>query len=125
RQGIVHRDLKPQNIVVLDDPPGRDLIKVLDFGLAKTLVGEGTTITRENALVGTPLYLAPEVIDGQSAAPASDLYSVGCLLYEMLSGDPPFVDLSVNLILTRHLHDRPRPLPSLVPRRLAELVSSL
>src|SRR5439155_6150750 len=64
RAGIVHRDLKPGNIVILDEPPGRDLIKVLDFGLAKSLVADTTSnVTHSGALLGTPLYMAPEAIE--------------------------------------------------------------
>jgi eukaryotic-like serine/threonine-protein kinase len=124
-QGIVHRDLKPQNIVVLDDPPGRDPVKVLDFGLAKSLIGDGTTITHDDALLGTPLYMAPEVIHGHTPAPASDLYSLGCILYELLSGAPPFRDQSANAVLARHLSEQPRPLSSAVPKPMRALVESL
>ena len=92
-QGIVHRDLKPSNIVILDDPPGRDLIKVLDFGLAKSLIQDsGSVVTNTDALLGTPLYMAPEQIEGKVSDQRADLYSLGCILYEMLSGRPPFVD---------------------------------
>ncbi|MCE9574902.1 MAG: protein kinase [Deltaproteobacteria bacterium] len=86
RLQIVHRDLKPSNIVVLDDPPGRDLIKVLDFGLAKSLTETETTATDTGLVVGTPRYMAPEVVMGAGPTPQSDLYAVGVILAELTTG---------------------------------------
>jgi serine/threonine-protein kinase len=124
-QGIIHRDLKPQNILVLDDPPGRDLVKVLDFGLAKSLAGDTTAVTQSDGFVGTPLYLAPEVIQGQPAQPASDLYSLGCILHEQLGGAPPFWGSTANMVLARHLSETASALPPLVPAPVRELVAAL
>ena len=125
-QGIVHRDLKPSNIVILDDPPGRDLIKVLDFGLAKSLVQDsGSVVTHSDALLGTPLYMAPEQIEGKESDQRADLYSLGCILYEMLCGTPPFVDNAVSAVLARHMHDSHKQLPAHVPPRLRELIDRL
>ncbi len=125
-QGIVHRDLKPSNIVLLDDPPGRDLLKVLDFGLAKSLAQDsGSVVTNTDALLGTPLYMSPEQIEGKDSDQRADLYSLGCILYEMLSGKPPFVDTAVSAVLARHIADTPAPLPPHVPPRLRALIESL
>ena len=125
-QGIVHRDLKPSNIVILDDPPGRDLIKVLDFGLAKSLIQDsGSLVTNTDALLGTPLYMAPEQIEGSVSDQRADLYSLGCILYEMLTGRPPFIDNAVSAVLARHMSDAPVPLPAHVPPKLAALVMKL
>ncbi|HUS28037.1 MAG TPA: serine/threonine-protein kinase [Kofleriaceae bacterium] len=125
-QGIVHRDLKPSNIVILDDPPGRDLIKVLDFGLAKSLKQDsGSLVTNTDALLGTPLYMAPEQIDGRESDQRADLYSLGCMLYEMLSGRPPFVDNAVSAVLARHMHDTHVELPPHVPVRLRSMIDQL
>ncbi|HEX5061816.1 MAG TPA: serine/threonine-protein kinase [Kofleriaceae bacterium] len=125
-QGIVHRDLKPSNIVILDDPPGRDLIKVLDFGLAKSLVQDsGSVVTNTDALLGTPLYMAPEQIEGKVSDQRADLYSFGCILYEMLTGRPPFVDNAVSAVLARHMHDVHIALPLHVPARLRDLIDKL
>ena len=125
-QGIVHRDLKPGNIVVLADPPGRDLLKVLDFGLAKSLVTDTSSkVTNTDAILGTPLYMSPEQVQGKGSEPRSDLYALGCILYELLTGAPPFVDPSVNLILAKHLSEPPPPLPASVPPRLRALVAQL
>lgn len=125
-QGIVHRDMKPSNIVILDDPPGRDLIKVLDFGLAKSLIQDsGSIVTNTDALLGTPLYMSPEQIEGKDSDQRADLYSLGCILYEMLSGKPPFIDNAVSAVLARHISDAPAPLPPHVPFKLRSLIESL
>jgi serine/threonine-protein kinase len=125
-QGIVHRDLKPQNVVVLDDPPGRDLIKVLDFGLAKSLIGsDGTTVTESDAMLGTPLYMAPETIEGRATDQRSDLYALGCMLHELLTGRPPFHGESRNLVLAMHLSSSPPPLPDGVPGAAVDLIEEL
>jgi serine/threonine protein kinase len=125
-QGIVHRDLKPSNIVILDDPPGRDLIKVLDFGLAKSLKQDsGSLVTNTDALLGTPLYMAPEQIDGRESDQRADLYSLGCMLYEMLAGKPPFVDNAVSAVLARHMHDTHAELPGHVPARMRGMIDKL
>jgi serine/threonine protein kinase len=125
-QGIVHRDLKPSNIVILDEPPGRDLLKVLDFGLAKSLVQDsGSLVTHSDALLGTPLYMAPEQIEANESDQRADLYSLGCILHEMLSGRPPFVDAAVSAVLARHVHDAPPTLGAEVPRELRLLVRML
>ena len=83
-RGIVHRDVKPSN-VLLD---GDGTAALTDFGLARG--ADWTRLTRDGQVVGTPQYLAPELIEGEEATPASDLYALGCVLYECLAGTPPF-----------------------------------
>jgi serine/threonine-protein kinase len=125
-QGIVHRDLKPGNILILDEPPGRDLLKVLDFGLAKSLVVDsGSVVTNTDALLGTPLYMAPEQIEGKDSDQRADLYALGCIAYEMLSGRPPFVDTAVSAVLARHVGDTHKPLDPGIPAALRDLVDRL
>jgi serine/threonine-protein kinase len=125
-QGIIHRDLKPNNIILLDDPPGRDLLKVLDFGLAKSLATDTTSeVTNTDAILGTPLYMSPEAVQGKPTDQRSDLYSLGCILYQLLAGTPPFVDESVNLVLARHLSDHPPPLPPHVPAGIRATIERL
>jgi len=125
-QGIIHRDLKPGNIVILDDPPGRDLIKVLDFGLAKSLVSDtSSVVTHSSAIIGTPLYMAPEQIEGKPADQRADLYALGCILYHALSGRPPFVADTVNQVLALHLEGAPEPLSANVPPALARTIEQL
>ena len=124
--GIVHRDLKPGNIVILDDPPGRDLIKVLDFGLAKSLVADtSSVVTQSNAIIGTPLYMAPEQIQNRPADERADLYSLGCIIYQLVSGRPPFIADSVNQVLAMHIEEAPDPLPGFVPPRLQRVILKL
>jgi serine/threonine protein kinase len=87
---LVHRDIKPSNVMICPDGS----VKVLDFGLAAALTkGEFSQITRTGEMPGTPFYMAPEVAAGRQATPASDLYSTGCLLYELLTGQVVFADL--------------------------------
>ena len=121
--GIVHRDLKPSNIMI--NSRG---VSVLDFGIAKVLAGNSTDITRTHAtteaglIIGTPRYMSPEQCLGQTVGPASDLYSVGILLYEMLAGAPPFMEQMQSAVLVRQATAPPPPLQSRrtdVPRRLA------
>src|SRR5215472_15900734 len=100
--GLVHRDIKPANIVVSGGE-----VKVLDFGIVRA---EGTAgLTRTQAVLGTAAYLSPEQASGRPAGPQSDLYSLGCVLFEMLTGEPPFnADSAVGLAY-RHVHDDPGP----------------
>ncbi len=96
--GILHRDLKPSNILIDDD----DCPLVTDFGLAKRVEG-GASLTGTGAIVGTPSYMAPEQTEGKPATAASDVYALGAILYEMLTGRPPFLAASVveTLLLIR------------------------
>jgi len=123
----VHRDLKPANVVLVDGLDG--LVKVLDFGLAKSFMGDdGSTtgkITQAGMMIGTPLYMAPESINADVIDDRSDLYALGCMLYEMLAGDPPFVSAAVHIILARQVHEPAPALPEDVPVALRELVARL
>ena len=124
RLGIVHRDVKPANVMILDDPPGRDLIKVLDFGLAKVIDSDESTVTQSGRMVGTPSHLPPEVALGAPATHKSDLYALGVMLFEMLDGRPPFTADSVNMMVALHAY---QPAPELGPhvsRPLAQVVAS-
>ncbi len=93
-QGVVHRDIKPDNIFVCAHDDDAEYAKILDFGIAKLLGGAGAdaTVTQAGMTVGTPSYLSPEQALGGTIGPASDLYSLSIVLYEMLAGRPPFVD---------------------------------
>ena len=83
--GVIHRDIKPANLIIESD--GR--VRIADFGIAHT-VDDPATITSSGELVGTITYLAPEILAGQPATPASDIYSLGAVTYELLSGQPPY-----------------------------------
>jgi serine/threonine-protein kinase len=121
RHGIVHRDLKPSNIMLLDG--GRDAVKVLDFGLAKALGDEA--ITRAGTVLGTPIYLSPEVALGRAAEPRSDLYSLGVILYQLAAGRPPFAGGKVRDVLLSHVITPPEPLPPSVPAQIAAVLMKL
>lgn len=120
--GVVHRDLKPANIYLLAELG--DSVKVLDFGVAKTM-DAASELTSAGAVLGTPLYMAPETILYNAADPRSDLYALGCILYELLAGVPPFFGESTALVLARQLEDEPAPLPAHVPETLRVLVTAL
>ncbi len=125
-QGIVHRDLKPGNVIILDDPPGRDLLKVLDFGLAKSISADATEgITSTNAMMGTPLYMAPEQIESAAIDGRTDLYALACIMYELLTGAPPFVDATLSALLAKQLHEPPPPMPPWVPPPLAAVIARM
>lgn len=105
--GVIHRDLKPDNFFLTEVGQERTL-KVLDFGIAKLVGGHETAgLTRAGALIGTPSYMAPEQIEGHEIDGRADVYSLGCVLYEMLVGRPPFVAASIVAITHKHVHERP------------------
>jgi len=118
---IVHRDLKPSNIMILEG----DVIKVLDFGLAKSLEHEASRVTHSDAIVGTPLYMSPELIESEVSDRRSDLYALGCILFEMVSGAPPFTGGSPSVVITKHAFDPVPALPPAVPRPLRALIRRL
>jgi serine/threonine protein kinase/tetratricopeptide (TPR) repeat protein len=104
--GLVHRDLKPENMLVRKD----GLLKILDFGLARSLTpGEGRTATIPGTVLGTAPYMSPEQVLGQPAGPASDLFSLGTVAYELLTGRHPFAADSTVETMHRILHDTPDP----------------
>jgi serine/threonine protein kinase len=107
--GIIHRDLKPENILVQSDRHGNDIVKVCDFGIAKILEGEGQSITVDGFVCGTPQYMAPEQARGEDVDARLDIYAAGIVLYQMLTGVPPFTGETALGIITKHLTDDPVP----------------
>jgi serine/threonine protein kinase len=97
RQRVVHRDLKPDNILIGRDHTGRDVVKVVDFGIAKAMLGDGDGLTRTGAVIGTPRYMSPEQLIAEPIDGRSDIYSLGCILYELLVGDRPFGDRPIDM----------------------------
>lgn len=103
RAGIVHRDIKPENVLLGHD----GATKLIDFGIA--LAPAASTLTQSGLAIGTPAYLSPEQAQGREATPASDLYSTGAVIYEMLVGKPPFRGESALAIATQHVISTPTP----------------
>jgi tRNA A-37 threonylcarbamoyl transferase component Bud32 len=116
-KGIVHRDLKPANIFLCHAEGGRPTVKLIDFGISKFSGGTGTTkLTQTGSLLGTPAYMSPEQARGdQSVDHRTDVYSVGVILYQMLTGALPFVGDNYNTLLISVLTGEPRPLRELNP----------
>jgi eukaryotic-like serine/threonine-protein kinase len=105
RSGIVHRDIKPANVMMT---PSGD-IKVMDFGIARALADASSAMTQTQAVIGTAQYLSPEQARGESVDVRSDLYSTGCLLFELLTGRPPFVADSPVAVAYQHVREMPQP----------------
>ncbi|QQR45366.1 serine/threonine protein kinase [Myxococcus xanthus] len=127
--GVVHRDVKPDNLFVIHRAGQPDFVKVLDFGVAKLLTAEGgTTGTVDGTIIGTPAYMAPEQAAGLPVDARSDIYAVGNILYELISGKPPFQAPAFGHLVVQIITQPPPPLPSHlpsgepVPPQLAELV---
>lgn len=125
--GVIHRDVKPENIFITRDHEGREVLKLVDFGIAK-LAGGGTNdtrMTKAGLIFGTPAYMSPEQAMGVEADARADLYAVGVILYEMLSGTAPFEsDDPVKLVRMQVSRDPP-PLPDEVPPALTAVVMKL
>lgn len=121
RQGVVHRDLKPENILVVapDDDFEIESVRVVDFGLAKLLADAGAAAT--GAVVGTPFYMSPEQCLGEPLDARSDVYSLGSMFYEMLSGLRPFGAETVSGVINRHLSEPPPPFAESlgIPKRVS------
>jgi serine/threonine protein kinase len=121
-KGIVHRDLKPDNVFLARDPraPGRHAVKILDFGIAKLMTAGddlGPSVrTRTGAMLGTPVYMSPEqcrgtgIVDGRA-----DIYALGCILFELLTGRPPFIYAGFGELISAHLSEMPLPVRRLAP----------
>lgn len=117
-QGIVHRDLKPSNIALVETENDGDYVKVLDFGIAKLMPNDDNTqlgLTQTGEIVGSPLYMSPEQCMAKPIDHRSDIYSLGCLMYEALTGEPPLMGGNVYETFHMQTHDRPRPLGDVRP----------
>ena len=119
--GIIHRDMKADNIFLIDLPGSNDHVKVLDFGVAKLMMAEDFA-TQVGVVFGTPQYMSPEQGRGEPLTPRSDLYGVGILAYEMLTGAVPFSDPNPMSVITMHLQSPVPPLPPVVPGLVQTIV---
>jgi eukaryotic-like serine/threonine-protein kinase len=115
--GVVHRDLKPDNIVLVEREGERDVVKLLDFGIAKLVAsdGAGEQLTRAGAIFGTPQYFSPEQAMGEPVDARADLYAAGVMMYEMLTGQRPFEAQSVVELISMHVTRDPAPVSQLAP----------
>lgn len=108
RAGIVHRDIKPDNIILIRVDSDSDFVKVLDFGIAKAVMGEDdVNLTGDGRIIGTPRYMSPEQILGEPVDHRSDVYSLGCILFEMLCGAPPFQQSTTTALMLAHAQETP------------------
>lgn len=116
RAGVVHRDLTPRNLLVAEDGP----VKVTDFGIAR--FDSAAPLTKAGHVIGTPAYLSPEQVRGMTASPASDVYTLGVVLYECLTGRRPFDGSNPIEVARAHLDKVPPPLPTAIPGPLRAVV---
>ncbi|HYJ56915.1 MAG TPA: Stk1 family PASTA domain-containing Ser/Thr kinase, partial [Mycobacterium sp.] len=105
QHGIIHRDVKPANIMISKT----GAVKVMDFGIARALADAGNPVTQTAAVIGTAQYLSPEQARGVKVDARSDVYSLGCVLYEMLTGEPPFIGDSPVAVAYQHVREDPVP----------------
>jgi serine/threonine-protein kinase len=105
RNGIIHRDVKPANIMISTT----NAVKVMDFGIARAIADSGNSVTQTAAVIGTAQYLSPEQARGETVDARSDVYSLGCVLYEILTGEPPFTGDSPVAVAYQHVREDPVP----------------
>ena len=128
--GIIHRDLKPSNILVTQSADQPAVVKVLDFGIATFTPDDDddedvTTLNHTNSVIGTPRYMSPEQYNGQELTPAADVYSLGVILYEMLTGMVPFSGSNPTEIAQKHANDQPhspREIVAAIPEEVERIV---
>ena len=127
KNGLIHRDVKPANVMIT----GSGAVKVMDFGIARAVADNGATVTQTANVIGTAQYLSPEQARGETVDPRSDVYSLGCLLYELVTGVPPFQGDSPVAVAYQHVRenatapttrvpDLPRALDSIIMKALAK-----
>jgi serine/threonine protein kinase len=127
--GIVHRDLKPDNVIIATKRDGREIAKVVDFGIAKALSDlPQDSLTRSGLVIGTPEYMSPEQLLGDPVDARADIYALGCMLYQMLTGGQPFDATTREQMIRRRLHEPPPHLQTAmpeIPRRLDTLIAHM
>ena len=113
RHGIIHRDIKPGNVMLTQTGQ----VKVMDFGIARALASGASTMTQTSAVIGTAQYLSPEQARGEAVDARSDVYATGCVLFELLTGHPPFVGDNPVSVAYQHVREDPKPPSDVEPRR--------
>ncbi len=124
-KGIIHRDIKPSNIIISKTESGGDMVHIVDFGIARCIYDEVTktqALTKAVDIFGSPRYMSPEQFLGNNVTGQSDIYSLGCVFYEMLTGAPPFTDENPVKLILQHISETPD--LSGIPQRLQYLVYS-
>jgi hypothetical protein len=121
RASVIHRDIKPANVILMSDPELGEEPKLIDFGLAKLAFSNEEQLTRAGQFVGTPHYMSPEQIASRDVDARSDVYSLGCLLYHMIAGRPPFGGSDDVQVLYKHMERDPDPLRGIAPDTPPEL----
>jgi serine/threonine-protein kinase len=114
-RGIIHRDLKPDNIMIARNRDGSDLVKVVDFGIAKSAHGTGQKVTKTGLVVGTPEYMSPEQLAGDAVDARSDTFALALVAFHILTGKLPYAEGSAQETMIRRLTDRPRTLAETRP----------
>ncbi len=122
RAGVVHRDLKPDNVIVLDRE-GRPFVKLVDFGIAKVVASADQKLTTHGLIMGTPQYMAPEQAAGLAVDARADVYALGLILFELLTGHPPLTGETASLIMSAHISKLAPSLPAAFPASLRTLVA--
>ncbi|MGF0226286.1 Stk1 family PASTA domain-containing Ser/Thr kinase [Dietzia natronolimnaea] len=120
KKGIIHRDVKPANIMISRD----GAVKVMDFGIARAVSDASSTLTNTSSVLGTAQYLSPEQARGETVNARSDLYSAGCVLYEMVAGAPPFTGESPVAVAYQHVRESPQP-PSAINPEVGRYVDAV
>jgi serine/threonine-protein kinase len=124
--GFVHRDVKPANVMVCAAKSGRDVVKLLDFGLVREVGNDSDGDDDARQVVGTPLYMSPEAVTTPENVDArSDVYAIGALGYFLLTGAPPFSGKNAVEVLGHHVYSAPEPISArqaAIPRRLEDLI---
>jgi eukaryotic-like serine/threonine-protein kinase len=123
RAGVVHRDLKPANVFICEAPETPSTVKLVDFGIAKLLESRDKPLTADGSIIGTPEFMAPEQIRGDTVGPATDLYAAGVMMFQLLTGSRPFQGEDTQVMFA-HLDDTP-PAPSTLVPGLSKEVDAL
>lgn len=129
KKGIIHRDLKPANVVLLKQDDGSELVKIVDFGIAKLLPRAGEDqlhLTQTGEVFGSPVYMSPEQCMGKTLDTRSDIYGLGCLMYETLTGDPPLRGNGFLETMNMHVNKEPEPMSQHLPEgKIPEILDSI